>query len=64
MSNDDRRTPEQIRAEIVDERGRLDSEVAALGAEAKRAGRIAGSALATVGSVVFFARLWARRRVP
>lgn len=62
MSDDDRRTPEQIRAEIIAERAQLDSELAALGAEAKRAGRIAASALATLGSVAFFARLWARRR--
>ena len=64
MSNDDRRTPEQIRAEILAERAQLDAKLAALGAEAKRSGRIAGSALATLGSALLVARLWARRRIP
>lgn len=62
MSDDDRRTPEQIRAEILAERARLDAELAALGAEAKRVARIAASATAALGSLAVFAKVWARRR--
>jgi hypothetical protein len=64
MTNDDRRTTEQIRTEILAERAQLDAKLAALGAEAKRSGRIAGSALAALGSVLLFVRLRARRRAP
>ena len=64
MRNDDRRTTEQIRTEILAERAQLDAKLAALGAEAKRSGRIAGSALAALGSVLLFVRLRARRRAP
>ncbi len=64
MKNDDRRTAEQIRTEILAERAQLDAKLAALGAEAKRSGRIAGSALAALGSVLLFVRLRARRRAP
>ena len=62
MTNDDRRTTEQIRAEILAERAQLDAKLAELGAEAKRSGRMAGSVLAALGSVLLFARLRARRR--
>jgi len=64
MTNDDRRTSEQIRSEILAERAQLDAKLAALGAEAKRSGRIAGSVLAALGGVLFFVRLRARRRAP
>jgi hypothetical protein len=64
MRNDDRRTTEQIRTEILAERAQLDAQLAALGAEAKRSGRIAGSALAALGSVLLFVRLRARHRAP
>ena len=62
MTKDERRTAEQIRAEIVAERAQLDTKLAELGAGAKRSGRIAGSALAALGSVLLLARLRARRR--
>ena len=62
MTNDDRRTTDQIRAEILAERAQLDAKLAELGAEAKRSGRMAGSVLAALGSVLLFARLRARRR--
>jgi Protein of unknown function (DUF3618) len=62
MAPDDPRTTEQIRAEILAERARLDERLAALGAEAKRSGRLAGSVLAAIGSVLLFVRLRARRR--
>jgi Flp pilus assembly protein TadB len=62
MTTDDRRTTEQIRTEILAERTQLDAKLAALGAEAKRSGRIAGSVLAALGSVLLLARLRARRR--
>ena len=58
----DGRTPEQIRAELASERAQLDAKVAELSAEAKRSGRVAGSALATLGSLMLFARLRRRRR--
>jgi len=62
MTNGDRRTSEQIRADIRAERAQLDAELAALGAEAKRFGQIAGSALAALGSLALFVKLRARRR--
>jgi uncharacterized protein DUF3618 len=62
MTNADRRTPEQIRAEIAAERGRLNSELAALGTEAKRTGRLAGSGLAALGTLLVALRLLTRRR--
>ena len=62
MTTADRRTSEQIRAEILAERAQLDAELAALGAEAKRFGQIAGSALAALGSLALFVKLRARRR--
>lgn len=62
MTTDDRRTTEQIRTEIVTERAELDAKLAALGAEAKRSGRIGGSVLAALGGVLLLARLRARRR--
>ncbi len=64
MTNHDRRTTEQIRTEILAERAQLDAKLAALGAEAKRSGRITGSALAALGSVFLLVRLRARRRAP
>ena len=57
MTDADRRTPEQIRSEIAAERAQLDAKVAELSHEAKRSGRIAGSALAALGSVLLFVRL-------
>jgi hypothetical protein len=62
MADDERRTADQIRTEIVEERAELDAKLSALGAEAKRSGRIAGSVLAAVGSVLLLGRLRARRR--
>jgi Protein of unknown function (DUF3618) len=62
MTNGERRTPEQIRAEIRAERAQLDAELSAFGDEAKRSGRIAGSALAALGSLLVLVRLRARRR--
>jgi hypothetical protein len=62
MTNDDRRTAEQIRTEILAERAQLDAKLATLGAEAKRSGRMAGSVLAALGSVLLFVRLRAHRR--
>ncbi len=62
MTSPDRRTPERIRAEIAAERSQLDAELAALGTEARRSGRIAGSALAALGALLVLVRLGARRR--
>lgn len=56
------RTPAQIRAEIAVERGRLSAELAELGTEAKRTGRLAGSGLAALGSLLVLVRLRGRRR--
>jgi hypothetical protein len=61
MTGPERRTPEQIRAEIAAERAQLDARLATLGAEAKRSGRIAASMLAAVAGVVLVAKLHARR---
>ena len=62
MAGPERRTPEEIRKEIRAARNELDAELAALGADAKRSGRIAGSALAAVGSMLLLARRQVRRR--
>ena len=62
MTGPERRTPEQIREEIRAARSALDADLAALGADAKRSGRIAGSAFAAVGSMLLLARRRARRR--
>jgi len=62
MTNGERRTSEQIRAEIAAERARLDAELSAFGTGAKRSGRIAGSALAALGGVWVFVRFLTRRR--
>ena len=62
MTGPERRTPEQIRAEIRAAREELEADLAALGADAKRSGRIAGSVFAAVGSALLFARRRARRR--
>jgi Protein of unknown function (DUF3618) len=62
MTGSEPRTTEQIRKEIVEERAQLDEKLAALGAEAKRSGRIAGSALAALGSAALVIKLLARRR--
>jgi hypothetical protein len=62
VTSPDRRTPEQIRAEIAAERGQLSAELATLGTEAKRTGRLAGSAFAAFGSLLVLLRLRGRRR--
>jgi Protein of unknown function (DUF3618) len=62
MAKPDRRSPEQIRAEIAAERSLLDADLAALGAEAKRAGRLAGSGVAGLGGLLVLLRLLGRRR--
>jgi hypothetical protein len=62
MTSPDRRTPEQIRAEISAERSQLDAELAAFGTEVKRSGRIAGSALGALGGLLVLVRLLTRRR--
>jgi hypothetical protein len=62
MARSEGRTSEQIRAEILAERAQLDAKLAALGGEAKRSARMAGSAVAALGSALVFARLWGRRR--
>jgi hypothetical protein len=64
MTRGDRRTTDQIRAEIRAERAGLDADLSALGAGVHRSGRIAGSVLAALGSVVLLVRLRARRRRP
>ncbi|MFN0154641.1 MAG: hypothetical protein ACKVUT_09700 [Gaiella sp.] len=62
MTKNDRRTAEDIRAEIRAERAQLDDRLSELGAGAKRSGRIAGSALAALGGVALLVRRRARRR--
>jgi Protein of unknown function (DUF3618) len=62
MTSTDRRTPEQIRAEIAAARRELNGELAELGTEAKRTGRLAGSGLAALGTLLVGVRLLARRR--
>ncbi len=62
MASPERRTPERIREEIRTERAQLDAQFTALGADVKRTGRIAGSALAALGSVILLVRLRGRRR--
>jgi hypothetical protein len=56
------RTVEQIREEIRVERAGLDKARAALGADLKRSGQIAGSVLATLGSLRLLLKLRGRRR--
>ena len=63
MTANDGRTPEQIRSEIAAERAQLDAKVSELSIEAKRSGRIAGTALGALGSLLFVARLRRRRRL-
>jgi Protein of unknown function (DUF3618) len=62
MTNADRRTPEQIRAEIAVERGQLNAELAALGTEVKRTGKLAGSGIAGLSALLVLLRLLTRRR--
>jgi hypothetical protein len=62
MARSDGRKVDEIREEIRAERAQLDTALATLGAEAKRSGRIAGSAVAAVGSLLLLARLRPRRR--
>jgi hypothetical protein len=56
------RTVEQIREEIRVERAGLDKARATLGADVKRSGQIAGSVLATLGSLGLLLKLRGRRR--
>ena len=56
------RTPEQIRSELAAERAQLDAKLSELSTEAKRSGRIAGTALGALGSLLVVARLRRRRR--
>ncbi|HWB21392.1 MAG TPA: hypothetical protein VG652_00735 [Gaiellaceae bacterium] len=62
MTSPERRTPEQIRAEIESERTALSSELSTLRAEARQTGRLAGSGVAALGSLLVLVRLLARRR--
>jgi hypothetical protein len=62
MTPGNQRTAEQIREEIRLERARLDAALATLGADAKRSGKVAGSLLAALGSVLVISRLSARLR--
>ena len=62
MSSANGRTPAQIRAEIKAERAKLDAALAAFRDDAKRTGRIGGSALGGMASLLFVARLMSRRR--
>jgi hypothetical protein len=62
MTSSDRRTRDQIRADIAAERRQLNEDLAALGAEAKRTGRLAGSGVAALGALLVGLRLLTRRR--
>jgi Protein of unknown function (DUF3618) len=62
MTSSDRRTRDQIRADIAAERRQLNADLAALGAEAKRTGRLAGSGVAALGTLLVGLRLLTRRR--
>jgi hypothetical protein len=62
MTSNEPRTADQIRKEILSERAQLDAKLATLGAEAKRSGRIAGSAIAALGGAALAVKLWAWRR--
>lgn len=56
------RSTEQIRGEIRTERERLDVALGSLAAEAKRSGRLAGTALTALGGALLLRRLRRRRR--
>jgi hypothetical protein len=62
MASDNGRTVEEIREEIRLERAGLDRARAALGADVKRSGQIAGSVLAALGSLRLLLRLRRHRR--
>ena len=62
MTSSDRRTRDQIRADIAAERRQLSADLAALGEEAKRTGRLAGSGVAALGTLLLGLRLLTRRR--
>lgn len=62
MASDSGRTVEQIREEIRVERAQLEQARAALTADVKRSGQIAGSVLAALGSLRLLLRLRSRRR--
>jgi hypothetical protein len=62
MTSADRRTPDQIRSEIAAERAQLNSELTALGSEAKRTGRLAGSGIGALGALLVLVRLLLGRR--
>ena len=57
-----RRTTEQIREDIRSERAQIDTELAALRADAKHLAQIAGSASAALAGLVVLLRLRRRRR--
>jgi hypothetical protein len=62
MASDDRRTVEQIRAEIDAERASLDQAISTLVADVKRLGVMAGSGVGGLGSLLFLLKLRGRRR--
>jgi hypothetical protein len=62
MASDSGRTVEEIREEIRLERAEIDRARAALGADVKRSGQIAGSVLAALGSLRLLLRLRRHRR--
>jgi hypothetical protein len=62
MPPDSDRSAEQIREELRQERARLDSAVGALGAGAKYSGKVAGSALGSLGALLLVARRLRKRR--
>jgi hypothetical protein len=62
MAPDDGRSPEQIREEIQAERAKLDTALGAFGAGAKRSGKLAGSAIGALGTLLIVARRLRRRK--
>ena len=58
----ERRTPDQVRAEIESEREQLAAAIGTLGADAKRTGRMASYAVAAAGGLVTLRKLRRRRK--